>query len=119
MIPVKQGKCPAALDPWGTVADLGSEILEGACAASGAMVHGAPDSPISCGYFACTKGTFRMVYPFNEHATVVSGTVTLTNEATGESQTYGVGDSWFIAKGTPILWRVETDSFTKNYMAAA
>jgi uncharacterized protein len=118
MFPIKQGHCPATLVPWGTVADLGSEILEGECLASGAMVHGAPNSSISCGYFACTKGRFRMVYPFNEHATVVLGKVTLTNEATGEQQSYGVGDSWFIAKGTPILWHVESDSFTKNYMAA-
>lgn len=118
MFPIKQGNCPATLDAWGTVADLGSEILEGECLASGLMVHGAPNSPVSCGYFACTKGKFRMVYPFNEHATVVAGKVTLTDEATGLTQTYGVGDSWFIAKGTPILWQVETESFAKNYLAA-
>jgi hypothetical protein len=58
-----------------------------------------------------------MVYPFNEHATVVEGSATLTDESTGETQTFVVGDSWFIKKGTPILWKIETASFTKNYFA--
>ena len=63
MIPVKNGEYPAQLDSWGTVANLGSEILEGECIASGKLVHGSPDAPISCGYFGVTRGVFRMVYP--------------------------------------------------------
>ncbi|MFD1625616.1 cupin domain-containing protein [Azospirillum griseum] len=116
MLPIKPGQ-PPALDPWGTVADLGSTILEGEVKAFGKMAHGAPDSPVSCGWFSCTQGVFRMVYPFTEHAVVVEGTVTLTNEATGDSQTYQPGDGWFIEKGTPILWRVNSPVFTKNYFA--
>jgi len=117
MTPIKPGHVPATLSSWGTVANLGSEILSGECAAFGDMLFGAPDSAVSCGYFRCTKGSFRMVYPFNEHATVVDGTVTLTNEATGVSVTYGPGEGWFIEKGTSILWEIESDSFTKNYFA--
>ena len=117
MTPIKLGKMPEALDPWGTVAKLGSEILEGEVHAFGKMVFGAPDAAVSCGYFSCTKGKFRMVYPFHEHATVVQGIATLTNEVTGKSVTYSAGDSWFIEKGTPILWEIESDSFTKNYFA--
>ncbi len=117
MTPIKKGQIPASLDSWGTVANLGSEILEGEVNAFGKMVFGAPDAPVSCGYFACTKGKFRMVYPFSEHAVVLEGKVTLTNEATGKSETYGVGDSWFVEKGTPVLWHVESDRFTKNYFA--
>jgi uncharacterized cupin superfamily protein len=30
-----------------------------------------------------------------------------------------VGDSWFVTKGTTVLWRIETDSFTKNYLAVS
>jgi len=119
MFAIKQGFCPSRLDDWGSVAALGSEIIEGECRASGTLVHGTSDAPLSCGFFACTRGSFRMVYPFNEHATVVEGRVSLTDEVTGETRTYGVGDSWFIAKGTPILWRIETERFAKNYMAAA
>lgn len=117
MLPIKQGTRPETLDSWGTVADLGSQILEGECKASGKMEFGAPDSPQSCGWFSCTSGKFRMVYPFNEHATVVEGEVTLTDENTGKSVTYKVGDSWFMAKGTPVLWQISTPRFTKNYFA--
>jgi uncharacterized protein len=117
MLPIKQGTRPDKFDSWGTVADLGSTILDGECKASGKMEFGAPDSPVSCGWFSCTKGKFRMVYPFNEHATVVEGQVTLTDEATGQSVTYKVGDSWFITKGTPVLWQIDTPVFTKNYFA--
>jgi uncharacterized cupin superfamily protein len=105
------------LDNWGTVADLGSEILKGDCRALGKMVHGAPTDVVSCGYFAATKGIFRMTYPFNEHAVVLEGEVTLKNEATGESRTYRQGEGWFVEKGTPVLWTVSTDRFVKNYLA--
>ena len=107
------------LDSWGTVADLGSEILEGDCQALGMMVHGAPTDPVSCAYFGATRGRFRMTYPFSEHAVVLEGEVTLTNEATGETRTYGPGGGWFVEKGTPVLWTVRTDRFVKNYLAFA
>ena len=66
-----------------------------------------------------TRGKFRMTYPFDEHATVVEGSVTLTDESTGIAQTYHVGDGWFVRKGTPILWEVTSDRFVKNYLAVA
>lgn len=117
MTPFNTDTIPA-LDSWGTVADLGSEI-EGECAALGKMVFGAPTDPVSCAYFGATRGVFRMTYPFNEHAVVVEGEVTLKNEATGESRTYGPGEGWFVEKGTPVLWTVTTDRFVKNYLAVA
>lgn len=107
------------LDSWGTVADLGSEILEGECRALGKMVFGGPADPVSCGYFAATRGVFRMTYPFSEHAVVVEGELTLKNEATGESHTYGPGEGWFVEKGTQVLWTVTTDRVVKNYFAVA
>jgi uncharacterized cupin superfamily protein len=108
-----------ALDPWGTVADLGAEILEGELRAFGSMVFGAPTDPVSCGYFAVTRGKFRMNYPYTEHAVVVEGTVTLTDERTGKATTYGPGDAWFVEKGTPVLWEVTSDRFVKNYLGVA
>ena len=107
------------LDPWGTVADLGSEILAGEGKAYGKMTAGAPTDPVSAAYFGVSKSTFRMTYPFNEHAVVLEGEVTLTNEATGESRSYGPGEGWFVEKGTPVLWTVTTDRFVKNYFAVA
>lgn len=116
MFPVHSNNIPE-LDAWGTVADLGSEILDGPGLCFGKMVHGDPSTPVSCGYFATVKGKFRMTYPFSEHALVVEGNVTLTDEHTGEATTYGAGDGWFVEKGTPVLWEVHSDRFTKHYVA--
>jgi uncharacterized cupin superfamily protein len=118
MLDITTGTIPA-LDPWGTVAELGAEILEGSLEASGRMVFGAPSDPVSCGYFAVTRGRFRMTYPYTEHAVVVEGSVTLTDERTGKATTYGPGDAWFVEKGTPVLWEVTSDRFVKNYMGVA
>lgn len=107
------------LDPWGSVTGLGAQIIEGDVQVSGKMLSGTPEAPLSCAYFGCTKGKFRMTYPFNEHAVVVEGSVTLTDERSGKAQTYNVGDAWFVEKGTPVLWEVHTNRFVKNYLAAA
>jgi uncharacterized cupin superfamily protein len=103
----------------GTVADLGSTILEGAMQAYVKGTFGGPADPVSAGYFGTTKGKFRMVYPFNEQATVVLGQVSLTDESTGITTDYKTGDSWFVTKGTPILWDVRSDAFIKHYMSAS
>jgi len=118
MTPIKLGTTFTDLDAWGTVSDLGSEILEGQGKIYGKMTFGAPTDALSAGYFAVTKSKFRMVYPFTEQATVVFGEVILTDEGTGQSTRYKAGDSWFVTKGTAVLWDVLSDSFTKHYMAA-
>ena len=114
---IKKGDVPQALDAWGTVANLGSTILEGECLAFGGMTFGAPDAPVSAGYFGCTQGSFQMTYPFTEQATVVEGEVELTDGHTGETTRYGVGDSWFVEKGTPVTWKVLSPRFIKHYFA--
>ncbi len=60
-----------------------------------------------------------MTYPFSEQATVVSGEVRLTDESTGQSTLYKAGDSWFVSKGTPVLWEVADGGFVKHYYAVA
>ena len=107
------------LEPWGSVTNLGSEVLEGDVQCMGRMIHGAPTDPVSCAWFGATRGKFRMTYPFDEHSVVVEGSVTLPNEATGEAVSYGVGDAWFVRKGTPVLWEITSDRFVKNYLAVA
>ncbi|QCP54270.1 DUF861 domain-containing protein [Trinickia violacea] len=114
---IKLGTFPHELDAWGTVADLGSTIVEGDVKAFGKVHYGTPASPVSAGYFACTKGKFNMTYPFTEQATVLEGECVLRNENTGEAVHYTVGDSWFIEKGTPIAWEILSDRFTKHYFA--
>jgi uncharacterized cupin superfamily protein len=105
------------LDPWGTVADLGAVILQGEARCFGQMTFGAPSDPVSSGYFGTTRATFRMTYPFNEHATVVSGELILTDESTGKARRYTAGDSWFVTKGTPVLWEIVSETFIKHYLA--
>lgn len=118
MLALKSSIIPA-LDAWGTVADLGSTILEGEGAAAGKFTHGTPEAPVSAGYFSVTKSVFKMVYPFTEHALLLEGEVTLKNETTGESVTYKAGDGWMIEKGTPVLWTVHTPRLVKHYVAIA
>lgn len=118
MDPIKQGFSIDELEDWGSVADLGSEILEGEAKAFGKLTFGAPSDPLSAGYFAVTRSRFRMVYPFHEQAVVVHGEVTLTDESTGKATTYKAGDGWFVEKGTPVLWEVTSEIFAKHYFAA-
>lgn len=116
---IQQGMQLSDLEAWGSVADLGSTILEGEVKAFGRLTHGAPADAVSSGYFGATRGKFRMTYPFDEQATVVTGEVQLTDESTGLATRYKAGDSWFVTKGTPVLWEVVSESFVKHYLAVA
>lgn len=106
------------LDSWGTVADLGSVILEGDGKAFGRFTIGNPEVPINGGYFGVTKSKFRMTYPFTEQATIIKGELTLTNEDTGEVLHLKEGDSFVAEKGTKVLWDVKSDFFVKHYLSA-
>jgi len=115
---LKNGITLDELDAWGSVADLGSEIIEGDVTAYGRMSFGAPTDPISAAYFGTNKGTFRMTYPFSEQATLLTGELLLTDESTGVSTRFKAGDSWFVEKGTPVVWEVVSDAgFVKHYLA--
>jgi len=42
----------------------------------------------------------------------------LTDESTGVTTRFKAGDSWFVEKGTPVLWEVVSDAgFVKHYLA--
>lgn len=118
MTPLRSDSLPV-FDDWGVIDDLGAEILEGDCIVQGSMISGTPETPVSCGFFAVSKGKFRMTFPSTEHAIVLEGSVTLTEEATGVATTYSVGEGWFIEKGTTVLWDVHSDRVVKNYLAVA
>lgn len=106
------------LDSWGTVADLGSTILEGDGKAYGRFTLGSPEAPINGAYFGVTKSKFRMTYPFTEQATIVTGTLTLTNEDTGEVFHLQEGDNFIVKKDTKVLWEITSDFFVKHYLSA-
>ncbi|CAM0554674.1 cupin domain-containing protein [Vreelandella titanicae] len=118
MISLKLKQAYSDLESIGSVANMGAEVLEGDPQASSRMLEGNIGDPLSCGIFGCTGGKYRVVYPFSEHATVVEGTVVLTDESTGESMEYHEGDSWFVKQGTPVIWDVKSDTFIKHFGAA-
>lgn len=103
----------------GSVSVLGAEVIGEDVNAYAKGTFGAPTDPVSAGYFGVTKGKFKMVYPFNEQATVVAGSVTLTDDSTGHSVTYREGDSWFVTKGTVVTWDVSGELFIKHFFAVA
>lgn len=105
------------MSPIGSVENLGATVLQGPVDAYASGTFGGPTDPVSAGYFGVTKGVFKMVYPFNEQAVVVHGSVKLTDVASGQSQTYKSGDSWFVTQGTEVLWEVESDFFIKHFFA--
>ncbi|SFU69848.1 cupin domain-containing protein [Xenorhabdus koppenhoeferi] len=115
--PLMLDKALPELMPIGSVTNLGSIIVEGDPQVSGAMIHGEPTDNLTCGIFTCTKGKFKMTYPFDEMATVHEGSVKLTDVKTGVMIEYHKGDSWFVVKGTEVLWEITSERFVKHYMA--
>jgi uncharacterized cupin superfamily protein len=120
MTAIKKDTTIKDLDPWGSLVAMGAQILAGGeVQAYGKMTHGEPTAAISAAYFGTTKGTYRLVYPFSEQATLLQGEVRITDESSGVATLYRAGDSWFVSKGTPTLWEVLTDGYTKHYLAFA
>jgi uncharacterized protein len=116
MQPLKQTLDTSGMAEIGSVANLGADVLAGDPQATAKFVVGGPESVISVGVFGATEGSFRVVYPFSEHATLLSGSLTLKNETSGLEETFAPGDSWFIAQGDSIVFTVES-AFIKHYMA--
>jgi uncharacterized cupin superfamily protein len=105
------------LQPIGPISNLGARIESGDVQAFAKGTFGAPTDPVSAGYFGVTRGIFSMTYPFNEQATVVQGSVRLTDVAAGTTVSYKTGDSWFVTQGTEVVWEIESDFFIKHFLA--
>jgi uncharacterized cupin superfamily protein len=118
MLPFKLDMDRIELDAWGAPEDIGAVTLEGPMQVSGKLLFGTLETAVSGGLYAATKGKYRVVYAFHEHATLLDGQVALTDETTGQTVIYGPGDSWIIAKGTPVIWDVRSPSIRKSYIAA-
>ncbi len=106
-----------ALDAWGSPEDIGATTIKGPIKVSGKFLIGAPDKPVFGGLYAATRGTYRVVYAFHEHATLLDGEVAITDEKSAETVIYGPGDSWIIAKGTAVTWEIRSEVIRKSYMA--
>lgn len=118
MTPFTAADAQAGLADWGRPEDIGGTTVEGEVRVSGRFDLGSPDCAVFGGLYAATRGKYRVVYSFHEHATFMSGHLQLTDEATGTTVSYGPGDSWIIAKGTPLLWSIVSDRVCKSYVAA-
>ena len=68
----------------------------------------------TAGLFKATTGKIEIYFPFTEHATILEGEVTLTDE-TGQSHSYKAGDSYFIRQGQTILWEVKGKQVIKSF----
>lgn len=117
MIPLKPLSTLEGAVEIGSVSNLGAEVRSGNPEAKILFKQGSPETNVAVAYFQATQGVFLVDYPFSEHGTVVDGQVTLTDEATGQSIDYSVGDSWYIAKGSRIVFDVKTPAFTKHYLS--
>lgn len=100
-----------------TLIDLGPvENLGGVTLAGSPKIYARFDYNMngsSAGIFKGTAGTVRITFPFNEHATIIDGEVTIT-DAQGVSHTFRKGDSYFIRQGQVVTWTVKR-SFTKSF----
>lgn len=76
------------------------------------------DKKTSAGVWKCAPCIENFdEYPDNEMMTVISGSVTVTNES-GASETFTSGDTFFIAKGARIRWEI-TEKLWKFYMVSS
>ena len=118
MTPLLLSGAVPELKAWGTPESLRGTTLEGQVRIFGLPILGDGRSVLSAGWFAATRGRYRLVYPFHEHATLVEGRLALTSEATGETVLYGPGDSWVIAKGEPVIWDIRSSRAVKHYLVS-
>ena len=92
---------------------LGGEVLEGDPRISARFDY--MSGPISAGVFQVTRGKLRVFYPFTEHATILAGRVTITDEA-GRRHTYRPGDSYLIPQGSVVLVEVHSHFLQKSFL---
>ena len=113
MISFKLDADAIELDVWGPPEELAAVTLEGEPIMYGIKLYNSGNGQILSGIYEVTKGKFKVIYPFHEHATVLSGKVTLTDKE-GNSVTYGPGDSWFCHQGEVVTWDVK-DRLRKTF----
>jgi uncharacterized cupin superfamily protein len=109
-----QGAAKPELEVWGPPERLSAVTLEGAPVMHGTFLYGSGEAALTSGIYEVTKGKFKVIYPFHEHATVLEGEVVLSDEE-GNSVRYGPGDSWFCHQGEVITWDVQTDRLRKTF----
>ena len=104
--------------PQSQLTDLGSpESLGGTVLAADPKLSGRidyQDAPATAGVFQATRGDTQIRFPFTEHATVIKGAVTLTDEA-GQTHRLDPGDSYLIKQNSSIFWHVAKAHVQKSF----
>jgi uncharacterized cupin superfamily protein len=68
----------------------------------------------AAGVFQATRGDVQIRFPFTEHATVIGGAVTLTDES-GQTARLLPGDSYLIQQDSAIFWQVARGFVQKSF----
>jgi len=93
---------------------LGGTVLEGKPTIK-IRFDAPPDGVTAHGVFEqLGAATIRIVFPFDEHIQVIHGRLEIT-DANGAVHEFGPGDSYFIAQGSVIGWKVLTPRFQKSF----
>ncbi|WP_002629473.1 cupin domain-containing protein [Cystobacter fuscus] len=100
------------LRPLGPPEDIGGEVLEGNPVLSARVDFS--EQGMMAGIFKSTTGKVRIHFPFTEHATILEGEVTLTDE-TKQTRTLKKGDSYFIRQGQTVVWDVKGKHVIKSF----
>ncbi len=91
---------------------LGGKVLEGKPEIFARVDFNA--NGMMAGLFMSTRGRIEVTFPFTEHATILEGEVTLTDQ-TGQTHTYRPGDTYFIKQGSVIIWDVKSERVIKSF----
>jgi len=102
----------AGFVPLGAPERLGGRVLEGNPEIFARIDYSRNGT--TAGVFKATTGRIEILFPFTEHATILEGEVTLTDE-TGQSHVYKAGDSYFIRQGQIIIWEVKGKQVIKSF----
>lgn len=89
------------------------EILAGDPRQSGRLDVAGEDGSLYAGVWECTRGSFRVTYPFTELATILAGHIVVTDD-TGGRHELRVGDSWLVRQGETVTWEIVED-MRKSY----
>jgi len=92
--------------------DLGGTVVSGDPRISARIDYG--DGTATAGVFQATRGDVLIDFPFTEHATVIEGAVTLTDE-TGQTARLLPGDSYLIQQDSSIFWHVARSFVQKSF----
>lgn len=93
------------------------EILSGDPRQSGRVDVSDQEGALFAGVWECTQGSFRYEYTFTELATILKGSIAVTDSG-GVRHELGVGDSFLVRQGETVTWEVLED-MRKSYFLFA